>query len=198
MTHITGILLAAGASQRFGADKLTQHLADGECIAVRACQNLSAGVDEVVAVVRPGAPYLHQRLREVGAHVAEFADAELGMGNSLAFAINQAPQATGWLVALADMPWIAPATIRRTATALREGALMAAPVWHAQRGHPVGFSTALRDELLTLAGDKGAKELIRKYSEQLITFDSCDAGILRDIDHPEDLDLVTHSKPLCL
>ena len=197
MTHITGILLAAGASQRFGADKLTQHLADGECVAIRACQNLLAGVDEVIAVVRPGNPYLHRRLQEAGAHVAEFADADLGMGNSLAFAVDRAPQVTAWLVALADMPWIAPATIRRTADALREGALIAAPIWHTQRGHPVGFSNVLRDELLTLTGDKGAKDLIRKYSEQLTTIDSGDAGILRDIDRPEDLNPATRVKPLC-
>jgi len=45
--------LAAGASRRFGANKLTQTLRDGDLVAVRACRNLLAGTDKVVAVVRP-------------------------------------------------------------------------------------------------------------------------------------------------
>jgi len=48
---LVGLLLAAGSSRRFGADKLTQPLPEGDWLAVRACRNLLAGIDRVLAVV---------------------------------------------------------------------------------------------------------------------------------------------------
>jgi CTP:molybdopterin cytidylyltransferase MocA len=49
------------------------------------------------------------------------------------------------------MPRVREATIRDIARALGEGAMIAAPVdARGRRGHPVGFSEALRDELLAL------------------------------------------------
>ncbi len=190
MNPIVGILLAAGASRRFGSDKLTQTLADGDRLAVRACRNLLAGCDEVLAVVRPGCDVLAAQLEAEGAKVCICADAYLGMGESLAFGVKASSQAAGWLVALADMPWIAPATIRKVADALRRGAIIAAPCWQGQRGHPVGFSQVLGMELAALSGDTGAKAVFQAHLEQFIILDCDDSGILRDIDTPEDLHIL--------
>ena len=173
MGQIVGILLAAGASRRFGADKLTHILPNGELVAVQASRNLLAGTDSVLAVVRPG--------------VMICTNAEQGMSKSLIFGVGARPEATGWLIGLADMPWIAPTTIGKVADALRLGATIAAPCWQGRRGHPVGFSQALGPELAALSGDEGAKILIQTYLEQLHIIDCDDSGILRDIDKPDDL-----------
>jgi len=187
MSSIVGILLAAGASQRFGGDKLTQILPDGELVAVRACRNLLAGTDGVLAVVRPGSEELAARLQAEGAEVRICAAAGQGMGASLAFGVRARPEAAGWLVALADMPWIAPETIRKMADALRSGAAIAAPSWQGQRGHPVGFAQLLGMELAALNGDAGAKAVLLAHLEQLNLIACDDPGVLRDIDTPEDL-----------
>ncbi len=187
MGSIVGILLAAGASRRFGADKLTQILPNGELVAVQACRNLLAGTDSVLAVVRPGSERLATLLQAEGAQVITCTDAEQGMSRSLIFGIRSCPEASGWLIGLADMPWIDPVTIRQVADALRLGAKLAAPSWHGRRGHPVGFSQALGPELTTLNGDEGAKVLIQSYIKQLQIITCNDSGILRDIDKPEDL-----------
>jgi molybdenum cofactor cytidylyltransferase len=191
MSPIIGILLAAGASRRFGADKLTHILPDGDQVAVRACRNLLAGTDGVLAVVRPGSEELAARLQTEGAEVRICADAGQGMGASLAFGIHARPEAAGWLVALADMPWIMPATICRVADELRLGALIAAPCWQGQRGHPVGFSHVLGPDLTALSGDAGAKSVIQAHLEQLRLVDCDDPGVLRDIDKPQDLEILT-------
>lgn len=191
MSSIVGILLAAGASRRFGADKLTHILPDGNLVAVRACRNLLAGTDGVLAVVRPGSEELTALLQAEGAEVRVCADAEQGMSASLVFGIRACPDAAGWLIALADMPWIEPATIRKVADALRSGAAMAAPCWQGRRGHPVGFSRNLGPELVALSGDEGAKTVIQAHLDQLRLVDCDDAGVLRDIDKPEDLQFLT-------
>lgn len=187
MSSITGILLAAGASRRFGADKLTQALPNGDLVAVRACRNLSAGTDRVLTVIRPGCEMLGSLLAAEGAEVVICDYAELGMGVSLAYAICACSNATGYVIALADMPWIQPATIQQVADTIRAGALLAAPCWQGLRGHPVGFSSILRVELLVLHGDSGAKSVIQAHKHQLQLIDCDDAGILRDIDTLNDL-----------
>ncbi len=196
MDSIVGILLAAGASLRFGADKLTHSLPNGDLVAVRACRNLLVGTDSVLAVVRPGSEELAALLQAEGAEVRICADAERGMGTSLVFGIRACPDPAGWLIALADMPWIKPATIRMVAGALRSGAAIAAPCWQGRRGHPVGFSRIFGPELAALSGDEGAKKVIQTHPEQLRLIDCDDAGVLQDIDKPEDLKLLKKfSKP---
>ena len=187
MGSIAGILLAAGASRRFGADKLTQKLPDGSLVAVRACRNLLAATDKVLAVVRPGSEALAAQLSAAGAEVGICTDAENGMSASLVFGIRSCPEASGWLIALADMPWIAPKTIRKVVDALRLGAPIAVPCWLGRHGHPVGFSQALGPDLAALRGDAGAKAVIQAYLDQAHLIDCNDPGIFKDIDRPEDL-----------
>lgn len=184
---ITGILLAAGASRRFGGDKLTSRLPDNIPVAVQACRNLIAGTGQVLAVIRPGAETLKALLEAEGAEVAECPDADQGMGSSLAFGIQCSAGASGWLVALADMPWIKPSSIRQVAAAISQGAAIAAPVWHGQRGHPVGFNARFFNELSALSGDTGAKALLASNLPHIVTLDCGDPGILWDIDHPDDM-----------
>lgn len=189
MSEIVGILLAAGSGKRFGSDKLLQPLPDGNPIAVLACRNLLIGLDKVFAVVRPGNEALADLLRAEGAVVDVCIDAGQGMGNSLAFGIGVNPTASGWVIALADMPWIAPPSIVNVAAALREGALIAAPSYRARRGHPVGFSNALYRELIALSGDVGAKSLLQSHKNRVCLVECDDPGILKDVDHPDDLKL---------
>ncbi len=185
---IAGILLAAGAGSRFGGGKLL-HLLDGVAIGVRAARNLQAAGLAVTAVVRPGSDELVCLLRAEGVVVTECANAAEGMGVSLAHVIAHTRTAAGWVVALADMPRIQPSTITRVSDAIAAGATIAAPGYQGERGHPVGFSARLLDELLHLKGDEGARAVIMKHRAQLQLIACDDPGVVYDIDRPEDLRL---------
>ena len=186
---MTGILLAAGFSRRFGAaDKLLQLLPDGRQIALAAGQNLVRALPGSIAVVRPGAHLLKEMLEEAGLSVVRCAEHELEMADSLATAVrNLAQDGSGYLVALADMPFIQPATIRAIAERLAAGATIVAPSYHGRRGHPVGFAPRFRDDLLALRGDAGARSILQAHAQEITLLPCEDAGILRDIDTPADL-----------
>jgi molybdenum cofactor cytidylyltransferase len=186
---ITGILLAAGFSRRFGpADKLMHALDDGQALALAAARNLIRVVPISLAVVRPDNTVLVELLTAAGFEVVYCAPHELEMANSLTAAIRHSDsQATGYIVALADMPYIQPTTIASVVDALEEGAVIARPVYRQQPGHPVGFSARLRGELESLSGDEGARSIIARYRHEVRLIECDDPGILKDVDTLADL-----------
>ena len=145
-------------------------------------------MSEVVAVVRPEDAELSMRLAAAGARVVTCPDADRGMGRSLAFGVSATAQARGWVIALADMPWVAPGSIEAVARRLEAGAALVATSHRGQRGHPVGFGAAYRAALVALDGDRGARELVQAADGLLELIEVDDPGVLRDVDSPADLD----------
>ena len=194
MTSVMGLLLAAGFSRRFGANKLLQPLTPGSCVARQSCLTLRAGVDHALAIIRPDQPELASILKEAGAEVIVFPGAEQGMGATLAHGVRSSSQADAWVVALADMPWIRPETVHSVTQALKSGAPIVVPEHDHRRGHPVGFGGDFREELLTLRGDQGAKSILDRQTSRIHHLPCDDPGIHRDIDGPADLDAPNHPR----
>ena len=189
---IRGILLAAGYAKRFGSNKLLQALPAGAPdagtpIGLAAAKHLLEALPESIAVVRPRAQKLGKILRDAGCNTVVCKNANEGMGTSLAAGVRAASEADGWVVALADMPFLRPETIRVIAKGLSDGAVIAAAAYRGERGHPVGFARRFLDELSALHGDQGARELLAQRPECVSLFEVDDPGVLRDIDRPSDL-----------
>jgi molybdenum cofactor cytidylyltransferase len=180
-------LLAAGSATRFGSDKLRHALPHGVAISVQAARHLKAVVPRVVAAVRPGAGETAQALAAEGCEVVVCENAEEGMGASLACAARAAGAADGYLVALADMPFVRPSSIAAVRDALASGASIAAPYFRARRGHPVGISGRFRAEIERLGGDEGARRILAAHEAELVKVPVGDPGVVRDIDRPGDL-----------
>jgi molybdenum cofactor cytidylyltransferase len=58
-------------------------------------------------------------------------------------------------------------------------------MYQGKRGNPVGFDRRHLPQLLALEGDQGARGILKQYPVQEVDVD--DAGILQDIDTPQDL-----------
>ncbi len=185
--NIVGLLLAAGSATRFGSDKLQHALPHGVAIAAQAARHLKVELPRVVAVVKPGARELAATLAREGCEVVVCENAALGMGASLACAARAAGRAHGYLVALADMPFVRPSSIAAVRDAIEAGAPLAAPYFRARRGHPVGIAGTFFEALLELRGDEGARQLLASQAAELRKVPVGDAGVIRDIDTPGDL-----------
>ena len=184
-----GLLLAAGRGRRFDStgerDKLRQTLPDGRMVAAAAAASLLAGVHRVAAVVNPDANVLASELAALGCEIVICKNADDGMAASLVTALTHTADAAGWLIALADMPHVKPATIAVLAAAISAGAEIAVPTYRGQRGNPVAFGPVHLPQLLQLTGDQGARTLLTKSSVIEIAVD--DPGVHLDIDAPADL-----------
>jgi molybdenum cofactor cytidylyltransferase len=156
-------------------------------IAAQAARHLKAEVEQVIAVVRPGSEALAGSLSQEGCEIVVCPNAAEGMGASLACAAKAAGEAQGYLVALADMPFIRHSSIAAVRKALVAGAPLAAPYFRTRRGHPVGISGRFFRDLLGCAGDEGAKKLLAAHEKDLVKVPVGDPGVIRDIDTPGDL-----------
>ena len=190
--NIRGVLLAAGYSTRFGSNKLLQPLPAGSPdagvpIAVAAARRLIAALPDSVAVVRPRAQRLGKMLRDAGCNTVVCKNAAEGMGVSLAAGVRAAADADGWVIALADMPFVRGETIAKIVKAMEQGAAIAAPVIGGKRGHPVGFARAFLEALSSLTDDAGAREVLKQHPDQIVLCEVDDPGVLQDIDQPSDL-----------
>jgi molybdenum cofactor cytidylyltransferase len=192
--NFVGLLLAAGIGQRFDPSGARLKLLEpsplgaqaGAPVAVAAARALRSVLTHVHAVVRPAATpvqrQLHALLAAEGFHLIVCEDAHRGMGASLACGVRATAHASGWIVALADMPAIRSSTIGAVLSALEAGAVTAAPRFEGHRGHPVGFSRDCFEELVALRADEGARSILRAHRPILIDVD--DPGCLYDIDTP--------------
>ncbi|MDB5763025.1 MAG: MobA-related protein [Herminiimonas sp.] len=189
-SRYVGILLAAGRGMRFdpsGAqNKLLQPIAGGATVVAAAAKNLLTVLPAVLAVVRPGADAVEAQLRAAGCAVTTCPDADQGMGASLVHALSHHRDAAGWVIALADMPYVQPGTVDALIDALEHGADIAVPANLGRRGNPVAFSRAHLNNLLRLGGDQGARSLLTAFPVVQVKVD--DAGIHRDIDTAADLE----------
>jgi molybdenum cofactor cytidylyltransferase len=192
-TPVVGVLLAAGRGRRFDPlgqrNKLLQVLpeAGGEPVVAISARKLLSVVDTVIAVVPPDDGGVGALLSGLGCEISVCADADSGMAASLVHAIRYSlsHDPSAWLVALGDMPRVAPATLRLLADALAAGAPIAAPVMDGRRGNPVGFGRVHLDALLGLQGDQGARRLLQTFPVTELAVQ--DPGIFKDIDTPADL-----------
>ena len=186
--NIAGILLAAGNSTRFGTQKLAYPLPDGQQIGIKSARTMADAMDKCFAIVRKQDQEFADQLRYLGFNIVVQPARDAGMGDSLALGVRASEHADGWLIALADMPWIRQSTLKVMIDSLESGAAIAAPVYRGKRGHPVGFNHMYRSELTRLGGDTGARQILRDHPDDLQMLEVDDPGILRDVDRPQDLE----------
>jgi molybdenum cofactor cytidylyltransferase len=194
--HVAGVLLAAGASSRFGSPKL---LADvgGEPLLRKVTRTFcDAGFDEVLVVVGCGGDALRESVTaESGAPRVRLVDNprwNAGMFTSVKTglaAVVAGGRSTHVAVSPADLPFLCEESLRRMkdAAALLDERTLAVPAHAGRRGHPLVFSAALVPRILSWPDDRRLSDLFSEPDLRIHHVEGFDDGILRDVDRPQDL-----------
>ena len=114
------------------------------------------------------------------------------LGDSISAAVKQTSAWQGWVICLADMPWVTSTTYTEVINSITNTSI-AIPTVIANgqllRGNPVGFGKAYEHQLMSLAGKTGGKEITNQNSSHIHFVETKDRGILLDIDYPDDIKL---------
>lgn len=190
------LILAAGFSRRFNGNKLAHPLTlNGvhQPLLLHTLTNWLA-VFETVFLMLPASDVVLKSLIETLPKEQQakiqlvFVDKpEHGMSESIKAGVKASQDASGWLIGLADMPWITATVLSALEGAMLGDAEITAPFFNDQRGHPVAFNTIYREALLALEGDRGAKTLLQTNKAKIHPVLSSDDGVLRDIDTQADI-----------
>ncbi|MGH7696729.1 MAG: nucleotidyltransferase family protein [Gemmatimonadaceae bacterium] len=185
---ISAIVLAAGLARRFGSEKPLA-LLDGKSLVRHVVDIVTLPeVADVIVVIPPSGGSYEQALAGSRARTVVNDQPALGLSSSLGVgirAIEHTSQAV--LIALADQPTIDRAVVESIVREWRTThALIVAPTYRGERGHPVLFDCAVFGELLSIEGDRGARELIERDASR-VRLVTVDAAMPPDVDTAADL-----------
>ena len=181
-TRAAAVLLAAGASRRFGSDKRLHRL-DGAPMLMRTAECYRETFGKLFVVLREDDEAVAKLVEPLEPTIVIAAEAAEGMGRSLAAGVAAAAEHPFVFIALADMPFIQSATLRQLLELAAPGCIVR-PLYRGTPGHPVGFAEEHFDALKQLQGDQGAREVIRRHARSLVQLWTDDAGVVRDVDRP--------------
>jgi molybdenum cofactor cytidylyltransferase len=180
--EVAGLILAAGDGTRFGAEsKLLADLGGRPLLqwAVDA-QAAVARLGRIVVVLGSRADEITRRVRFGRAQTVVCADWEAGQAASLRCGLAALEGAEKVVVTLGDAPLVTAAVIARFAG---EPARTRA-TYDGRPGHPVVLGPAEMTTLMSLTGDRGARDLLR--GGPVIEVGHICSG--RDVDTPDDLE----------
>ena len=187
---ISGLVLGAGASQRFGPPKQLLPFRGTTMLGWVVDQAQRAdGLDEVVVVLGRAADQVRGQVDFGAARIVE--NPVFGEGCSSSYragigAVN--PESAAIMIILGDLPGVTPEIINRLAGEWREEpAPIALSLYEGRKGHPMIFARSMFTQLMDLHGDKAAWKLV-DANESLVQEVRFDISFPDDINTPKDFE----------
>lgn len=205
--RVSGVLLAAGASTRFGSPKMLAPVPpEGTPLLRRVLETwLEAGMNDLVVVLGCGAEEIRATFDEsllgrvigLGSSASsvrfvENPDWEAGMFSSVKAGLAAtAADSTHIALCPADLPFLRESSLRTVLSAAASldagGSSLVVPTHAGRRGHPLLIPAALRSRLLSWPDSARLNQLFEEPDVTAHCLEGFDDSILHDVDRPRDL-----------
>jgi molybdenum cofactor cytidylyltransferase len=184
----SAIVLAAGGSRRFGAQKLLAELAGKPVIAQTVGAVCAAGFGETVVVTGAENEAVSAALSGMPCQQVQADDWNKGISASIRTGVSALPsEREGLFLFLGDMPLVSVPLCQELAALATRSGYAARPLCGDVPGHPVAFLIRAAADLMALTGDEGAGALLRNAGTKLAYLPTADEGAIMDVDTPSDL-----------
>jgi molybdenum cofactor cytidylyltransferase len=188
--EIVAVILAAGRGARYGAgrNKLLAEIA-GQPMLRRVVESaLASRASRLVVVTGHAREEIEKALAGLPVQFVPNPDFAMGLASSLRAGLAAAIDADGAVVLLGDMPGVTAEIVDALIAAFETapGCAAVVPTCGGRRGNPVLLARAIFPQIAALAGDEGARRLLRAM-EGVVELPFDDDGILADVDAPADL-----------
>ena len=196
---ISAILLAAGQSRRMnGKNKLIEKIKNSPLIKHSVKNILLSSVEELIVVLGYQKEIIektidkHEKIKFV--FNKEF---DSGMASSIKVGLNHLSEKTeAFFICLGDMPeineniynqLIAEYLVNHVDNLLcKNGKEIIVPKYKGQQGNPVLFNESMKEKIMSIAGDVGAKKILELNNDKILNIETNDQGITKNFNRLDD------------
>jgi len=181
------VVLAAGASTRFGSPKQLVRLAGRPLLHTAVTRAAEVAGHALIVVLGAGAAELAPLLKHSPGSIVVNHDWREGIASSIRAAVARLPATcAGVMLVLADQAGVSADDLKRLAgTWRKQPQYIAAALYEGVCGVPAIFPRNTFRELSQLRGDTGARVLLRRNADRIVRVPMPSAAL--DVDTPEDL-----------
>ena len=188
---ISGVLLAAGASLRFGGElpKQLQAFA-GEPLVRRAARALVLSrLTEVIVVTGFCDELVSEALSGLDVQLVNNRRYAEGQSTSVKAGLRAvSPGSAGVCFCPCDQPFLDPETINLLHERHQAGdSAITLPSFAGRRGAPVFFRRSMFSALMEINGDEGGRQVLRDHPDEVLEVELDDERPILDVDTLEDL-----------
>ena len=191
INKISAILLAAGQSKRMnGENKLTKEIKGIPLIKLSVKNILASYVNELVIVLGHQKEIIeklidkHEKIKFVFNK-----DFESGMASSINVGLNHLSKNTeAFFICLGDMPMVN-SDIYSQLIKSRNQKNIIVPTYNGQQGNPVLFDKSMKETVMNITGDVGAKKILELNKDKILNLEINDQNISKSFNTQGDFRL---------
>jgi len=185
---IAVLIVAAGESKRLGQPKQLVRK-NGITLLENSLQEIAKSeIGKLFLVLGANADLILNEVKTADCQVVINKNWKKGMGTSIACgmkAILKKDDCNGVIISVADQPFLTADILKKIKEKISEKKIIIKSKYEEGSGPPVYFSQHFFEKMKNLSGDDGAKPLVRKYKNEVVSIDFAKGNI--DIDTEEDL-----------
>lgn len=191
------IMLAAGNSRRFGANKLLYEI-EGSPMYQRTLSCLFKAQKEVLKKTGIFCPVtvvtqykeVGETAEKMGAKVCYNPHPEEGISSSLKIGLKENKEADACLFTVADQPWLTWESVMGLLEVFWESEKGMACMQNGEKkGNPCVFSKKYYKELFSLTGDVGGKQILNAHPTDIVVYQTKGERELEDIDYMDEREI---------
>ena len=185
---ISAILLAAGQSKRMdGENKLTKKIQGVPLIKHSVKNILAASIDELIIILGYQKEIIEKLIDKNKKIKFVFnKDFESGMASSIKVGLNHLSKNTEYFfICLGDMPMVN-SDIYNQLIKSRNQKNIIVPIYNGQQGNPVLFDKLMKEKVMDITGDVGAKKILELNKDKILNLEINDQSIARGFNTQDD------------
>ena len=187
---ISAILLAAGQSKRMvGENKLTKEIKGIPLIKLSVKNILASSIDELIVVLGHQKETIEKLINKNEKIKFVFnKDFESGIASSIKTGLNNLSEKTeAFFICLGDMPMISPNIYNQLIKSINKKEIIV-PTYKGQQGNPVLFAKSMKEKIINISGDVGAKKILELNKDKILNLEINDQCVTKDFNTQDSFD----------
>ena len=187
---ISAILLAAGQSKRMnGENKLTKEIQGTPLIKHSVKNILASSIDELIIVLGHQKETIEKLVNKNEKIKFVFnKDFESGIASSIKTGLNNLSEKTeAFFICLGDMPMVNPNIYNQLIKSINKREIIV-PTYKGQQGNPVLFAKSMKEKIINISGDVGAKKLLELNKDKILNLEINDQCVTKDFNTQDNFD----------